>query len=90
VSLVAADTGEFGTLATLEPELALGRAVPFLSRLVKDHAFLSEHIVPILEGAEEADEWYVAHSCEGKDGSYSLEIFVWPPATRTQIHDHSS
>jgi predicted metal-dependent enzyme (double-stranded beta helix superfamily) len=32
----------------------------------------------------------VARSCEGQHGSYSPQIFVWPPGTRTQIHDHTS
>ena len=32
----------------------------------------------------------MAHRCGGEDGSYSLEIFVWPPRTRTHIHDHTS
>ena len=52
--------------------------------------FLGKHVVPLLEETTEADEWYVAPRWEGEDGSYSLEIFVWAPGTRTQIHDHSS
>ena len=32
----------------------------------------------------------MAHSCEEEDGAYSLQVFVWPPGTKTQIHDHSS
>ena len=90
MSLAAPELGELGSLTRLAPELALRRAVPLLGRLVKDRAFLGEHILPILEEAEEADDWYVAHRCEGKDGSYSLESFVWPVGTRTQIHDHTS
>jgi predicted metal-dependent enzyme (double-stranded beta helix superfamily) len=88
VSLAATDSGELGAITTLPPELALRGAVPFLARLAKDPAFLGEYVLPLLEGTTEADDWYVAHRCEGK--SYSLEIFVWPPGTRTQIHDHTS
>jgi hypothetical protein len=32
----------------------------------------------------------VAYSCNGQDESYSLQVFVWPSGTRTQIHDHTS
>jgi predicted metal-dependent enzyme (double-stranded beta helix superfamily) len=89
VSLAAAETGELGTLATLPPEPALREAVTFLVRLAKDRAFLGEYVLPLLDKVREADDWYVAHRCEGKDGSYSLEIFVWPPGKRTHIHDHT-
>jgi predicted metal-dependent enzyme (double-stranded beta helix superfamily) len=90
VSLAASELGELGTLSELPPEPALRGAVSFLARLIRDRAFLNEHVLPLLIEAEEADEWYVAKSCEGEDGSYSLQVFVWPPQTRTQIHDHSS
>jgi predicted metal-dependent enzyme (double-stranded beta helix superfamily) len=82
--------GELGALTALPPELALREAATFLARLAKDRAFLGEYILPLLAGSTEADDWYVAHRCEGKDCSYSLEIFVWPSGTRTQIHDHTS
>ncbi len=32
----------------------------------------------------------MADRYDGEDGSYSLQIFVWPPGTRTRIHDHTS
>jgi predicted metal-dependent enzyme (double-stranded beta helix superfamily) len=32
----------------------------------------------------------VAHRGDVPDGSYSLQVFVWPPGSRTRIHDHSS
>jgi predicted metal-dependent enzyme (double-stranded beta helix superfamily) len=79
-----------GSLSKLPPEPALRGVVAFLTRLVRDLAFLDEYVLPLLQEAGDADEWYVAHSCEGEDGSYSLQIFVWPPQTRTQIHDHTS
>ena len=31
---------------------------------------------------ETAEDWYVAHRHDSPDGSYSLQIFVWPPGTR--------
>ena len=89
VSLAATELGELGTLSELPPEPALRGAVSFLARLLRDRAFLDGHVLPLLIEAEEADEWYVAQSCEGEDGSYSLQVFVWPPQSRTQIHDHS-
>lgn len=81
---------EFEAIGALPPELALRDAVPLLARLAQDHTFMGEYILPVLEGAEEVDSWYVADLCEGKDVSFSLEIFVWPPGTGTMIHDHSS
>jgi predicted metal-dependent enzyme (double-stranded beta helix superfamily) len=90
MSLAAPELGELGSLTKLAPELALRRAVPLLGRLVKDRIFLDEHILPILKEDEEVDDWYLAHRCEGKDGYFSLETFVWPAGTRTQIHDHTS
>jgi predicted metal-dependent enzyme (double-stranded beta helix superfamily) len=90
VSLATAELAELGTLSKLPPEPALRGAVPFLSRLVRDTVFLDEYVFSLLKEAEEVDEWYVAHSCQGRDGSYSVQIFVWPPQTSTQIHDHSS
>ncbi|MDQ3910958.1 MAG: cysteine dioxygenase family protein [Actinomycetota bacterium] len=90
VSLAAAELGELGALSEMPTEPALRGAVALLTRLVKQRSFLEKYILPLLEEAEEADEWYVAHCCEGEDGSYSLQVFVWPPGTSTRIHDHSS
>jgi predicted metal-dependent enzyme (double-stranded beta helix superfamily) len=90
VSLAASELGELGTLSELPPEPALRGAVSFLARLLRDRAFLDGYVLPLLRETEEADEWYVAHSCQGEDGSYALQVFVWPPQTGTQIHDHSS
>jgi predicted metal-dependent enzyme (double-stranded beta helix superfamily) len=90
VSLAAKEVGELGTLSELPPEPGLREAVAFLTRLLGDRAFLDGYALPLLGEAAEADEWYVAHCWEGEDGSYSLQVFVWPPGTKTQIHDHSS
>jgi predicted metal-dependent enzyme (double-stranded beta helix superfamily) len=77
-------------LSELPADLALQKAVPFLAHLVSDPAFLDALVLPLLEQAGRAEEWYVAHRYDGQDGSYSLQVFVWPPGTRTHIHDHTS
>jgi predicted metal-dependent enzyme (double-stranded beta helix superfamily) len=69
-------------------EVALWRAIPLLSSLMNDAAFMGSHVVPLVE--ETAEDWYVAHRHDSPDGFYSLQIFVWPPGTETRIHDHSS
>jgi len=77
-----------GRIYTVPPELALREAVPFLSRLVNSPDFLASRVLPLVEEAGRARDWYVAHRHE--DHSYSLQIFVWPPGSATRIHDHSS
>jgi predicted metal-dependent enzyme (double-stranded beta helix superfamily) len=85
----ASDTRELERLSNLRTELALQRAAQFLAHLVRDPAFLDAY-VPLLQEARTTEDWYVAHRYDDQDGSYSLQIFVWPPGTRTQIHDHTS
>jgi predicted metal-dependent enzyme (double-stranded beta helix superfamily) len=90
-TLPALDTTKLEKLSNLPTELALQKAAAFLAHLVRDPAFLDTHILPLLKEAGKAQEdWYVADRCDGQNGSYSLQIFVWPPGTRTQIHDHTS
>ena len=72
----------------LRAEVALWEAIPLLSSLMNDAAFLGSHVLPLVE--ETAEDWYVAHRHDSQDGSYSLQIFVWPPGSRTRVHDHSS
>jgi predicted metal-dependent enzyme (double-stranded beta helix superfamily) len=74
----------------LPPELSLREAIPVLSRLVRDPDFLDSHVLPLVEEARRAEHWYVAYRHDDPDCSYSLQVFVWPPGTETQIHDHSS
>lgn len=69
---------------------ALPQAARFLSRLVRDPGFLRTEILPFLEGAQRAEGWYVARRYEDEAGLYSLQVFVWPPGSRTRVHDHSS
>jgi predicted metal-dependent enzyme (double-stranded beta helix superfamily) len=77
-------------LSSLPTERALQRAAPILAHLVRDPAFLDAYVLPLLQEARRNEDWYVAHRCDGQDDSYSLQVFVWPPGTRTQIHDHTS
>ncbi|HEX2739984.1 MAG TPA: cysteine dioxygenase family protein [Rubrobacter sp.] len=75
------------SLQVLPPEMALREAVPILYRLVGDPTFLDSHVLAHLEEAGRAEDWYVAFR---DDRSCSLQVFVWPPGSRTQIHDHST
>jgi predicted metal-dependent enzyme (double-stranded beta helix superfamily) len=85
------DTDQLQWFSELSAEPALMRAAPFLVRLVKDPTFIEGEIRPLLEEARGAvGDWYVAHSYGGKDHTYSLQVFVWPPSTETKIHDHTS
>lgn len=67
--------------------LTMQQAVHFLDRLVREPAFLDW--IPLLLG-QESEGWYVSHRREAPDGSYSLQVFVWPPGSWTLVHDHSS
>jgi predicted metal-dependent enzyme (double-stranded beta helix superfamily) len=89
-TLPALDTNELEKLSNLPTELALQGAAPLLAQLVRDPAFLDAHVLPLLKEARGVEDWYVAHRYDAQDSSYSLQIFVWPPGTRTQIHDHTS
>jgi predicted metal-dependent enzyme (double-stranded beta helix superfamily) len=79
-----------GNPYVLTAELALWEAIPVLSRLVSDPDFQNSHILPLLEEAGRAEDWYVAYRYDDPDCSYSLQVFVWPPGSATKIHDHSS
>jgi predicted metal-dependent enzyme (double-stranded beta helix superfamily) len=87
---LALDTNELQKLSELPTELALRQAAAFLARLVKDPDFVDSCILPFLEESRHREDWYVAHRHDAEDGSFSLQVFVWPPGTGTKIHDHSS
>ena len=73
------------TLATGNPYVlspALRDAIPVLSRLVRDPDFLDSHVLPLMEEAGKAEDWYVAYRNDVPERSYSLQVFVWPPGTR--------
>ena len=74
----------------LPPDPTLRDAIPMLSRLVRDPEFLQSHVLPLLEEAGRAEDWYVAYRHDDSDRSCSLQVFVWPPGSATSIHDHSS
>jgi predicted metal-dependent enzyme (double-stranded beta helix superfamily) len=74
----------------LTAELALREAIPVLSRLVSDADFQNLYVLPLLEEAGRAEDWYVAYRHNDPDCSYSLQVFVWPPGSATRIHDHST
>jgi len=88
---LALDTNQLQRLSGLPTELALQQAASFLAHLLKDPDFVQSRILPFLEEARYREEdWYVAHRHDAEDGSFSLQVFVWPPETGTKIHDHSS
>jgi predicted metal-dependent enzyme (double-stranded beta helix superfamily) len=89
-TLLGLDTNELQRLSELPTEPALQRAAPLLAHLARDPAFVQFEILPLLQEVEGREDWYVARSYEGKDNSFSLQVFVWPPSTGTGIHDHSS
>ncbi len=85
--LSAQDTSKSKDLFVPPLGLTMRQAVPFLDRLIREPAVLAW--IPLLLGRK-SESWYVAHRREALDGSYSLQVFVWPPGSRTRIHDHSS
>jgi predicted metal-dependent enzyme (double-stranded beta helix superfamily) len=89
VSFPAAKVGEAEILSELPPEVALREAAKVLTSLVEDTAFREEWIPPLLERAERTGDWYIAYRYDDPDSSCSLQVFVWPPGSETQIHDHS-
>ncbi|TCJ16155.1 hypothetical protein E0L93_10800 [Rubrobacter taiwanensis] len=89
--LLEPEAAELEKISGLPVETALPRAARFLNRLAEDRAFIEEEVLPLLREAQGAqEEWYVARRYDDPDGSYSLQLFVWPPGTGTRVHDHSS
>ena len=62
----------------------------FLASLARESAFLNAPVFPLLEQVERSRDWYVAYRHDAPDSSHSLQVFVWPSGSRTEIHDHSS
>ena len=85
--LFVQDTSKANELFSPPVGLTIQEAVASLDRLVREPTFMA-WLLPLLE--RESKSWYVAHRCDALDNSYSLQIFVWPPGSRTRIHDHSS
>ena len=91
MSLTAApDVSQLEKLSELPPELALQPAARFLDRLVEDPKFFETEILPFLQKVQRRKDWYVARRYTDEEGSYSLQVFVWPPGSSTRVHDHSS
>jgi len=90
MSTLRPDANELQALCALPTVEALRGAATFLADLVRDPSFVESHVLPFLEEAQSAERWYVARRWDGPEGSFSLQVFVWPPGTRTMIHDHSS
>jgi predicted metal-dependent enzyme (double-stranded beta helix superfamily) len=87
---LALDTDRLRRISSLPTASAVQQAAAFLAALVKDPAFVKFEILPLLEEAKGSEDWYVARRHDAEDGSFSLQIFVWPPGSRTRVHDHSS
>jgi predicted metal-dependent enzyme (double-stranded beta helix superfamily) len=85
--LFAQNTSKSKDLWSPPSGLTMRQAVPFLGRLTREPAFRAW--IPLLL-ERESEGWYVAHRREAPDGSYSLQVFVWPPGSRTLVHDHCS
>jgi predicted metal-dependent enzyme (double-stranded beta helix superfamily) len=79
-----------GALCGPTAEPGLREAIPVLSRLARDPYFLASRILPFVEEARRAEDWYVAYRHDEPASSHSLQVFVWPPGSATRIHDHSS
>jgi hypothetical protein len=74
----------------LPPEPALRDAVTILTHLAGDPGFLARRVLPLVEEAKRAEDWYVGYRHDGLARSCSLQIFVWPSGSQTKIHDHCS
>jgi hypothetical protein len=72
------DAIELQDLGALPTAQALPQAAALLAYLVKDRFFLESHVLGVLEGARGAEQWYVARRWDDPEGSFSLQVFVWP------------
>lgn len=84
------DAYQLRALCALPTARALPQAAAFVTVLQQDRSFLEGHVLPVLHEAQGAERWYVARRWDDPDGTYSLQLFVWPAETWTKIHDHSS
>ncbi len=90
ITLLAPHTDELRKISELPTELALPQAAAFLADLVTAPDFVESEILPLLQEARGRQDWYVARRLDAEDGSFSLQVFLWPPGTGTKIHDHAS
>lgn len=68
----------------------LREGASLLSRLAGEPAFPHSRVFPLAERAKRGRDWHVAYRRDAPDGSCSLQVFVWPPGSGTEIHDHST
>jgi len=90
ITPLAPNTNELEEISELPLKPALRKGAAYLARLVSDPGFLGTWILPLLREARDREGWYVAQRLDAADGSYSLQVFVWPPGTGTKVHDHAS
>jgi predicted metal-dependent enzyme (double-stranded beta helix superfamily) len=86
---VPPNTGAPERPSDLPPNPTLSEACSYLARLAGEREFLDSRILPLYGAADRAGDWYVACRHDAPDGT-SLQVFVWPPGSKTRIHDHSS
>ena len=70
------------------PQVAVREVTSALSHLLRQPSFLERHVLPAIDPMRTKDP-YIATTFDGPDNSYSLQVFVWPAGSSTQIHDHS-
>jgi hypothetical protein len=70
------------------PDLAAMEATSVLAHLLRQPSFFERHVLPAIDTVRGKDP-YVAKTFDGPGNSYSLQVFVWPAGSSTQIHDHS-
>jgi predicted metal-dependent enzyme (double-stranded beta helix superfamily) len=88
--LLEPEAAELEKICELPPEAALRRAAPYLARLVSAPGFLEGRLAHIPDQGQDArEDWFVAERYNAPDRSYSLQLFLWPPGSGTNIHDHS-
>jgi predicted metal-dependent enzyme (double-stranded beta helix superfamily) len=74
---------ELTQLATLSPRLALVEAAPLLRRIAQHYPLPENHEIPPMQRDPTARS---LHS----DATLNLQLFFWPAASWTPIHDHTS
>jgi hypothetical protein len=87
--LLDLEVDELKEISALPTKIALSRAAGYLTRMVRNREFQEECVLPLLEKARGREGWYVDRSHNDSEGSYSLQVFVWPPGTGTRVHDHT-
>lgn len=74
--------------------LTLADSIAWLPQLAGETAFWQSYLAPLLEGDVSAQaalnrNVFVARTIGDQTSGAVLQLFVWPPGSATQIHDHS-